>query len=101
MWFKDKKMTGKQQLKAGDTVVIYGRTNFERELVTYTDAKELVSYIREKDYPDDEMNNQEYMQMILKNIQSYNEGFTMPTHNEEAFVAALFRLGLCDKTQLN
>ena len=101
MWFKDKKMTGKQQLKTGDIVVIYGRTNFDRELVTYTDAKNLVSHIREKDYPDNEMNNEEYMRMIVKNIQEVNENFNMPIHNEEAFVAAMFRLGLCDKTQLN
>ena len=95
-------MTGKHQFKTGDIVVIYGRTSFDRELVTYTDAKAFVSHIRKKDYPNnDDMSNEDYMRTILQNIQEHNEGFTVPTHNEEAFVSALFRLGLCDKTQLN
>jgi len=95
-------MTGKHQFKTGDVVVIYGRTNFDREVITYTDAKDLVAYIRNKDYPDNKsMNNEEYMRTIVQNIQEYNEGFTLPIHDEEAFVSALIRLGLCDKTQLN
>ena len=101
MWFKDKKMTGKQELKVGDVIVIYGRTNFERDLVVYTDAKDLVAHIRKKDYSDEEMNNEEFMRLIVSNIQKVNENFNVPIHSEEAFVAALFNLGICDKTQLN
>jgi len=102
MWFRNKKMTGKHQFNNGDIVVIYGETEFERELVKYTNAKDLVTHLRKKEYPDNNsMSNQEYMRTLLKNIQEYNESFVIPIHSEEAFISALIQLGLCYKTQLN
>ena len=83
-------------------VVIFGRTNNDRDVIKYTNAKDLVAYIRERDYPDGEIvNNEEYMKTVVDRIKEVHEHFVLPHHNEEAFVAALFRLGMFGKTTLN
>lgn len=88
--------------KTGDMVVIYGRTKTDRDVIKYTSAKDLVAYIRERDYPDGEINsNEEYMRTVVDRIREVYEHFALPHHNEEAFVAALFRIGMFGKTTLN
>jgi hypothetical protein len=88
--------------KTGDMVVIYGRTKNDRDVIKYTSAKDLVAYIRERDYPDGEINsNEEYMRTVVDRIGEVQKHFVLPHHNEEAFVAALFRIGMFGKTTLN
>jgi len=88
--------------KPGDVIVIYGSNDFDRDLIKYTDAKDLITYIRERDHPAGNIaNNKEYMQLIVSRIQEVYEGFNLPYHNEEAFVVALFGLGIFGKTTLN
>lgn len=99
-----KKKMESQMAKAGDVVVIYGRTKYDRELVTFTDAKDLVSYFRERDDPSGETtNNEDYMRNVGARLREAYEvdAALLPLHSEEAFVAALFRLGLCSITTLN
>ena len=97
----NKAMSEKRSAKSGDIIVIYGRTDFDRDVITYTDAKDLVAYFRERDYPDADFSNEEYMRMVGNKLKSAAEGLNIPSHNEEAFVEALFRMGLCGKTTLN
>lgn len=85
--------------KAGDIVVIYGRT---RDVVKYTDAKNFVSYLRERDFPEGSVNsNEEYMRTVALRVKETYEDFNLPSHNEEAFIGALFRIGMFGKTTLN
>lgn len=91
-----------QTAKTGDAIVIYGRSSHDRDLIKYTDAKDLVTYIRERDHPDgDVTNNEEYMRLVVSRIKEAHKDFNMPYHNEDAFVSALFRLGMFGKTTLN
>lgn len=91
-----------QTAKAGDAVVIYGSNSFDRDVVKYTNAKALITYIRERDHEHNDIaTNEEYMHMIVSRIKDAYEDVNLPYHDEEAFVAALFKLGLFDKTTLN
>lgn len=91
-----------QTPKTGEAVVIYGRNDFERDVIQYTDAKALITYIRERDHSNGDIStNEEYMHMFVSRIQDEFKGFTLPYHNEEAFVTALFGLGMFGKTILN
>lgn len=98
---KDKTMD-KHIARPGDTIVIHGKSTLDRELVTFTDADSLVAYFRERDDPDGEIrNNEEYMRTVANRLQELTDSSPLPIHDSEAFVAALFRLGLCSKTTLN
>jgi len=91
-----------QTAKSGDVVVIYGRTTYDRQIIKYTDAKDLVAYLRERDYPEgDVTTNEEYMRLVLSRIKAAYEDFNLPYHNEDAFVSALFRMGMFGKATLN
>ncbi len=88
------------EAKAGDTIVVYGKTRFDRELVNFTDAKALVAYFRERDdYV--HLTNEDYMSLVEAKMREVVGSSVLPYHNEEAFVAGLFRLGLCATTTLN
>lgn len=89
--------------KSGDVVVIYGRTKLDRDVVRFTDATSLVSYFRERDDPKGEIaSNAEYMKFVGDRLRTvYEMEGVLPSHNEDAFVAGLFRLGLCSLTTLN
>lgn len=94
-------MQTEQVVKTGDVVVIYGRNNFDRDVIEFTNAKDLITYIRERNYQSYEIeSNEEYMQFIVSRFKEKYDGH-IPYHNEEAFVSALFRLGLFGKTTLN
>lgn len=93
------------KLQNGDMIVVHGIVEDEREVVRYTDASALVTFMRERDDPNEfTKNNEEYMRIVnLQFKEAYNLGdkITIPFHNEEAFVSALFRLGVVSKTTLN
>lgn len=93
-----------QKVKNGDIIVVHGDDLYDRDLVKFTDAKTLVAYFRERDYPnDDSTDNKEYMKNVVdawRDVYGTNAN-AVPFHNEESFVAALFRLGLCGVTTLN
>lgn len=98
---KDSKMQTQQVVKTGDVVVIYGRNDFDRDVIEFTNAKDLITYIRERNYKTYEISsNEEYMSFIVSRFKEKYDG-NIPCHNEEAFVAALFKLGLFGKTTLN
>lgn len=98
---KDSKMQTQQVVKTGDVVVIYGRNDYDRDVIEFTNAKDLITYIRERNYQTYEIgSNQEYMELIVSNFKEKYDGY-IPSHSEEAFVAALFKLGLFGKTTLN
>lgn len=90
--------------KTGDVVVIYGTHRDDRDVIKYTDAKELVAYIRERDHPAGNngiSTNEDYMRFVVSSIQKHYTDFVFPCHTEDAFVEALFRLGMVAKTTLN
>lgn len=93
------------KLQTGDMIVVHGIIEAEREVVKYTDASALVTFLRERDDPNEHMkNNEEYMRIVnlqFKEIYKLSDKVTIPFHNEEAFVSALFRLGVFSKTTLN
>lgn len=91
------------EAKPGDTIVIHGKSAIDRELVTFTNAESLVEYFRERDDPDGEIgSNEEYMRAVATRLQELTENSAaLPIHSPEAFISALFRLGLCSKTTLN
>lgn len=93
------------KLQTGDVIVVHGAKEAERDLVKYTDASALVTFLRERDDPDELLkNNEEYMRVVnsqFKKIYDLEDKVIIPFHNEEAFVSALFRLGIFAKTILN
>jgi hypothetical protein len=93
------------KLQTGDVIVVHGSKEAERDLVKYTDASALVTFLRERDDPDELFrSNEEYMRDVnteFKKIYNIEEKVIIPFHNEEAFVNAMFRLGVFAKTTLN
>lgn len=91
-----------QNLQSGDTIVFHGVDDYHRYLLKYTNPEELVTQLRERDDPNGKFrNNQDYMRTINDIIASATETTTVPLHSEEAFVNALFRIGLFSKANLH
>jgi hypothetical protein len=94
--------------KTGEMVVIFGKTDFDREVIQYTNAKDFVAYICKRDHPDGNTpTNEVYMNYIANSIRgafkdsAAEANINIPTHSEEAFVKALFRLGIVNTTVMN
>jgi len=93
------------KLQTGDVIVVHGTKEAERDLIEYTDASSLVTFLRERDDPDEKIkNNEEYMRFVnsqFREIYNLKENVAIPFHSEEAFVAIMFKLGVFSKTTLN
>lgn len=93
--------------KIGEMVVIFGKTDFDREVIQYTNAKDFVAYICKRDHPGNTPTNEVYMKNIANSIRvafkdaAAEANINIPTHSEEAFVKALFRLGIVNTTVMN
>ena len=89
----------------GDWItVLVGPTRFDHDLVKYTDAKGLVEWFRNRDDPESVLgSNEDYMRNVAKVLEQRlaDAGETLPCHDEEAFVKALFRIGFCQTVLLN
>lgn len=88
-----------KMFQPGETVVITGSTAFDREVVIYNDPVSFVETIANSNKDKEKVTNQQFMfnvSSILKDMD-----VNIPHHNEEAFVSALIRAGICSTAILN
>lgn len=90
--------------QSGDTIIISGLTEEDRYYMKYTNAQDFIAALREKDDPRGQLlNNVDYMRAVNKQLSSILEQVdaVLPIHSEEAFISALYRLGVFSKAILN
>lgn len=89
-----------KMFQPGDKVVVMGSSPLDREMFTYQDP---VSFVTEISKSDDQVSgsnsNQEFMRRVA--ILLKETDVTIPHHNEEAFINALIRAGICSRASLN
>ena len=88
--------------KQGDVISIsIGKKVEERSLVKFTDAKELVSWFRNRDCPEGDIkSNEDYMRVVAKTFSEIAQ-MDIPWYSEEAFIGTLFKIGFCQVATLN
>ena len=118
-------------IKPGHVLVISPSDSEEREIYFYENPKQFVNTLRERDtanlrkkieeevgletkYQNESMltvmqtmaDNQSYMRMVSKTIEralgsAYKDTVTIPFHDEQAFVEAMFRFGIAVPVTVN
>jgi len=83
----------------GETVVITGSTAFDREVFIYNDPVSFVETIANSNKDKEKITNQQFMFNVSSLLKDMD--VTIPHHNEEAFVAALIKAGICSTAILN
>ena len=118
-------------IKPGHVLVISPSDSEEREIYFYENPKQFVNTLRERDtanlrkkieeevgletkFQNESMltvmrtmaDNQSYMRMVSKTIEralgsAYKDTVTIPFHDEQAFVEAMFRFGIAVPVTVN
>lgn len=88
-----------KMFEPGQTVVITGETAFDREIVVYNDPVSFVETIANSKKKSEKITNQEFMFNVSSLLKDAD--ITIPHHNEEAFVSALIKVGICSPAILN
>lgn len=95
--FKTKGSPKQRMFKPGETVVIVGANDLDREIVVFQSPEQLVEDIAASEtveYP----SNEAFMRAVASRL---GEIAAIPFHSEEAFVGALIDFGLVQSTTLH
>lgn len=82
----------------GEMVVIMGSSTFDRDMVVFNDPVSFVSSIANKEGKEP-ITNEEFMLNVSTLLKEAD--VMIPHHNEEAFILALMKAGICSTAILN
>ena len=82
----------------GETVVIMGSSTYDRDMVVFNDPVSFVSSIANKE-GGETITNEQFMLKVSTLLKEVD--LSIPHHNEEAFILALIKAGICSTAILN
>ena len=76
----------------GQTVVLLGMTDYDRQLLVFKDPVSFVEDIRSTE-KSNTLSNEEFMRKVSETLKEVD--YHVPYHSEDAFVKALVKAGIC------
>lgn len=90
-----------KMFEPGEKVVVVGASVTDRDVLTFKDPVSFVTEIASTDAEaTGQLTNDQFM-LRVSQIMGAADNISIPHHNEEAFIRALIKFGVCSSATLN